>query len=173
MEFFIGDSLCNWHDEQCSQFANGFYRWNSVSNFVSKIIVITHFWVTPKFFFFFQITFLFLKKKNSAVLNGTVPLLLCPCRGREEDFKSFLAQFITLPLALLTQPIPSLMKKQETHAPHHDKKKAMPCSGCTGPIPRHHALHLNRYGDPLPRHSINIREDYRTKGGRFEGQKER
>jgi hypothetical protein len=56
------------------------------------------------------------------------------------------------------------MKKQETHALHHDKKKAMPCSGCTGPIPRHHALHLNRYGDPLPRHSINIREDYRTKG---------
>jgi hypothetical protein len=105
-------------------------------------------------------------------LNGTVPLLLCPCRGREEDFKSFPAQFITLPLALLTQPIPSLMKKQETHAPHHDKKKAMPCSGCTGPIPRHHALHLNRYGDPLPRHSINIREDYRTKGGRFLGRKQ-
>jgi len=28
-------------------------------------VVITHFWVTPKFFFFFQITFLFLKKKKT------------------------------------------------------------------------------------------------------------
>ena len=75
-------------------------------------------------FYFFsssKLHFFSLKKKkqnqNSAVLNGTVPLLPCPCRGREEDFKSFPAQFITLPLALLTQPIPSLMKKQETHAP--------------------------------------------------------
>jgi hypothetical protein len=108
-------------------------------------------------------------------LNGTVPLLPCPCRGREEeDFKSFspltLSFSTSLLASLLTQPIPSLMKKQETHAPHHDEKKVMPCSGCTGPIPRHHALHLNRYGDPLPRHSINIREDYRT-GGMIFGQK--
>jgi hypothetical protein len=28
-----------------------------------------------------------------------------------------------------------------------------------------HALHLNRYNDPLPRHSINIREDYKTRRG--------
>jgi hypothetical protein len=39
--FFIGDSLCNWHDEQCSQFTNEFTdgvidKINSVGNSVGK-----------------------------------------------------------------------------------------------------------------------------------------
>ena len=28
LENFVDDSLCNWHDEQCSQFTDRFYRWN-------------------------------------------------------------------------------------------------------------------------------------------------
>jgi 2-keto-3-deoxy-6-phosphogluconate aldolase len=63
-------------------------------------IVITQFWVTPKFYF----PFLQKKKKlHGAVLNGIVQLLLlCKCRDRgEEDFKSFPANFSfsTSPLA--------------------------------------------------------------------------
>ena len=59
------------------------------------------------------------------------------------------------------------MEKSKTHAPpHHDEKQkthaptTMPCV-CTGD------------GDPLPRHPINIKEDYRTNEGQNFGEREK
>jgi len=57
------------------------------------------------------------------------------------------------------------MKKQETHTPHHDEKKAMPCSGCTGAIPRHHALHLDRVWSTSPPTAYKYRGENRTMRG--------
>ena len=106
--------------------------------------VITHFWVTPKFFLFYS------KKKTARCRferhRATSSSLCMQRQGR----RRFLKMFIPLTFSpfhlhkTLPKPIPSLMKKQETHTPHHDEKKAMPCSGCTGAIPSHHALHLDR-----------------------------
>ena len=75
-------------------------------------LVITHFWVTPKFFFFSS------KKKNlhGAVLNGTVQLLLpCACKVREEE--DFLKMFFPL-----------------TFSPFHFIKP------CQNPYPHNHTL---------------------------------
>jgi hypothetical protein len=48
MENSIGDSLCNGHDEQCSQFTEGFYRWNFPSVFL--LVKMTRYFLKNIFF---------------------------------------------------------------------------------------------------------------------------
>ena len=89
--------------------------------------VITHFWVTPKFFPFLQ-----KKKKNlhGAVLNDTVQLLLrCTCRGKEEeDFKSFFPLSLSTPLAQKTRMTHTHTTIPRKHYGRKMRRRPMPCT---------------------------------------------
>ena len=133
----------------------------------STLIVITQFWVTPKFYFpFLQ------KKKNlhGAVLNGTVQLLLpCKCRDRgQERFWNIFSHSLFTPhlpkkpgtththtyLATRTE------KKQDTHA-----SATIPCKHLPSPT-----LHCATAGVRWPSPPLAYkyqRRNHSKRGGEF------
>ena len=75
----VGDSLCNWHDEQCSQFTDGIYRQNFPS--VIPLVKMTR--------HFFLLCFKFFSHGNSVgIYRGNISVGKIPRKFTDENIPS-------------------------------------------------------------------------------------
>jgi hypothetical protein len=87
-EIFVGDSLCNWHDEQCSQFTNGFT--DGFTNGITDGIfpsVISLVKMTRYHFFCFVLIF-FSHGNSLGIYRGNISIGKIPRKFTDENIPS-------------------------------------------------------------------------------------